>query len=1009
MAWRRTRPAAAGRQSPAPRLARARRLAENDDPAAPCSLRLYGSPVVARSGGAAPPWPAQRRTALLALLALRGDWVPRRDLAALLWPGLPRARALTNLRKAWHFAHELVRGSGLQAPLEATADALRWAPPSDAQRFERAQRDGRWADALAAQDGVLLDGLDDPDNAAWTEWLHAERAQHRRDWHVAARARLAQLADDPPRAQTLARALLADDPLDEDAMVALLGAQRAAQRHAEQRETYRAYAQRLDDELGVEPSARVRAQLAGTSPAAAGLIGRAAELAALRALLGEGGPRLVTIVGPGGMGKSALLKALLRQGTAHHGARWLALDDLLNAAQAALRLCGELGVQPHAGESPQQAASRALAESAAGAPLLALDNCEHLAGVAPLVQAWLDAAPRLRIVATSRERLGVPGEKLLELRGLSLPAAHAGSADALDSDAVRLFVAGARNVQPDFDAGREGPAMAALVRSLGGLPLALLLAAHWVRRLTVAEIGAELRQSLALLASAEEGDERPEHRSVEATFARSWQRLAAHEQRVLAALSVFPGSFTLAAAADVARTSPPLLGALADKSLLHFEPAGRVALHPLIRRYAAARLRDGAGERERLALYFLRWLAQLAPRAGKGDSEAIDEIGRELENCRQAWAWGVAQRHFGPLGDAVGALRHFFVVRAQMTEGLSLLQTARCSDAPPEFVARLETALGQLCYRCHRLPEAEEAARRGIAAARAAGRRELLAQCLSVLGVSAYQRGQAPAARRLLERALTHARAAGDQAAFSLAQANLALVERELGHVEQALSIMAEWLPVQRAAGDWLRVTLGLSNQGLMLLDLGRFAQAEEALTEGLRLCDEHRLDAARTGLMVNLAETLVQLGRLDEAEAMCRRTLELLAGGQRPEIAAQARNVLTHAALARGDMSAARRRVREAAEAALRTQLVASLLEVVLCDALVRLSERDVETARRQLAWYLTQPRLEVPDRRRATEALNALPSARPGARPGARPAGRAEAPPLELRSLVRAIAGGR
>jgi predicted ATPase/DNA-binding SARP family transcriptional activator len=979
----------------------------NDDPAAAAasamaaaaSLRLYGRPGVDR-GAAVSPWPVQRRTALLAVLALRGDWVPRSDLAALLWPALPRRHALTNLRKAWHFAHDLVRESGLPVALEATAEALRFAPPCDVQRFQRAQRDGRWADALAAQQGVLLDGLNDPGNAAWTEWLEGERALQRRDWQAVARARLAQLAHDPPQAEALARTLLAEDALDEDAMVALLAAQRATHRHAEQRETYRAYAQRLDEELGVEPSTRVRAELQGAWPAATGLIGRGTELAALRGLLAEGGPRLVTIVGPGGIGKSALLKAFVRQCPEHRGTRWLPLDDLHAAAQAALRLCGELGAQPRPGESPQQAACRTLAGAALAPPLLALDNCEHLDGLAGLVEAWLHAAPRLRIVATSRERVGVPGERVLELRGLSLPAAQAGAADALASDAVQLFVAGARSVLPDFDAAREGAAMAALVRALGGLPLALLLAANWVRRLTVAEIGAELQQSLALLASAEEGDERPEHRSVEATFARSWQRLATHEQRVLAALSAFAGSFTLAAAADVARTSAPLLGSLADKSLVQFDAAARLSLHPLIRRYAAARLRDAPGAHERLALHYLRRLAQLAPRAAKGDVDAIDEIGRELENCRQAWAWGVAQRRFALLGDAVAALRYFFVARVQLVEGLALLQSARSADAPPDFVARLETAVGQLCYRCHRLPEADEAARRGLAAARAAGRRELIAQCLSVLGVGAYQRGQAPAARRLLEQALVHARAAGDLVTLSVVQANLALAERELGHVEQALAIMAELLPVQRAAGDWLRVTLGLANQGLMLMDLGRAAEAEAALSEGLRLCDEHRLEAARTGLMVNLAETLVQRGRLDEAEEICRRAMALLAEGQRPEIAAQVRNVYTHAALARGDMRAARRRVRDAAEAALQTQLVASLLEVVLCDSLVRVAERDFDTARRQLGWYLTQPRLERLDRQRATQALQRLPPAAPVARTEA---------PLELRPLVRAIADGR
>ena len=195
-------------------------------------LRLLGRPRVEHAGTSVA-LPAERRCQLLLLLALRRDWVARAELAALFWPVHRADLAATNLRKALHLARALPWA----AALEAQGDAVRFTIPTDLQAVEQAAREGRVADALQRCDGTLLDGMDDTSNAAWTEWLDAERAQHQRRWHALTRARLRELEGNPGERALFAARLLEADPLDEDAVVALLSAQQALGQTDRQRES----------------------------------------------------------------------------------------------------------------------------------------------------------------------------------------------------------------------------------------------------------------------------------------------------------------------------------------------------------------------------------------------------------------------------------------------------------------------------------------------------------------------------------------------------------------------------------------------------------------------------------------------------------------------------------------------------------------------------------------------------------------------------------------------------
>jgi predicted ATPase/DNA-binding SARP family transcriptional activator len=926
----------------------------------PTRLRLIGRPVVSHDGktDALPP---DRPCRLLVLLALRQAWVSRRDAAMLLWPQHDAALAATNVRKALYLA----RGLPWAAALEAQGSGMRWQVATDLHEVDVAVQEGRLGDAVALADGVLLDGFDDPSNAAWTEWLEGERARHASRWQALTRQRLAQLESDPASVLAFARRLLEIDPLDEDAVFALLSAQRALDRHAEQREAYRAYVERLERELDVAPSLRVRELLVATpGDARDGFVGRAHELQELAALLARDECRLLTVTGPGGVGKSRLVKQSLRGIGPRFpgGVLWIALDDLHDIVQVVARIAAELRIVPGPSDDPLQLVCARLQDREA---LLVFDNSEHLPELSRVGTRLLEAAPRLRVCATSRARWGVPGEWLLPLKGLAV------------EDATRLFVAAARTVMPGFDAAREAGDVVSLVQALGGLPLAVLLAANWTRLLPVAEIERELQRSLAVLETEDEGEERPEHRSVRATFEPSWQVLAPRERHALAALSVFVGGFSRAAAHEVADATLPLLAALADKSLVQVD-AGRCSLHPLVRRFAGEKL-DGVAlidAEARHAQCFHRWLHSLAPAVDLGRREALDEVERELENCRAAWRWSVARGETERLAASALTLMRWFELRGRAEEGLALLHEGAklAGHAMTGAAADLGSAVSHLQYRLYRLDDAVASARQALQAARASHRRKALVRCLNVLGLGHWQWGRCEEARRYLEQSQRHARADHDLHAESIALGNLATVEKALGHYDKALALGEQVLAQQRELGEWVGVATRLNNLAALHQARGEWTQARARLREGLDVAERQGIAFVRPHLLVNLAMVCFYADDMAEAERVGQQTLaESNVAGNR-QVAATALLHLVRVAVRRGDLAQARVRLAEAIALAVAMHQTSLQLDAVYGFAEILAAEGQTREAAALYRWYMERDDIEPGDRAVVQGAIDKL-----------------------------------
>jgi predicted ATPase/DNA-binding SARP family transcriptional activator len=707
-------------------------------------VRVLGGTELAVDGRPLVELASAKATALLVYLAVTGTGHSRSALAGLLWSDLPEETARANLRLALTKLRRV-----LPEHLEVTRQAVApapgrpvWVDAVEVARVAAGERDG--AELLAAVRlcrGELLEGFGVPGAPLFDEWLVGRRAAARADM-LALMDRAVALARDRGDAATgieVARRMLALEPLHEEAHRALMwflarGGQRSAA--LAQYETCRYV---LREELGAEPSAAtvaLREEIAGAggftelatpqpSPAAArgagtpaaeaapdlprpltSLVGRERELAGLHELLDDPACRLVTLVGPGGIGKTrlALEVAASRQAAQARGAPARHRDGTVyvsfvgtsparpeEAADLVVAgLAAALGVSLAVPRDPQEL----LADHLAGRDLLlVLDNLEQLRDAAGVVAELLRRAPGVQVLATSRRRLGLGVEWLVEVPGLPYPPAGAGE-EAARYEAVQLFQERARLLRPGL-AAADAEGTGRVCRLVAGVPLAIELAARWVRSASPSAIADRLAGGLDLLETTSQ-DVEQRHRSLRGVIDWSWQLLTGEERRALARLSVLRGGFDLEAAAAVAGAGLPLLAGLVDQSLVAVAEDGRYGMHELLRQYAAERLAaDPAAEADARRRHAAHYAALLPAPAESlaGDGPAPDA---EVENLRAATDWLIRDADPVALDDHLVRLCALYQRKGWFREAQAVLEAALERDAIPALQrARWHRLLGE--------------------------------------------------------------------------------------------------------------------------------------------------------------------------------------------------------------------------------------------------------------------------------------------------------------------------
>ncbi len=634
-------------------------------------------------------------------------------------------------------------------------------------------------------------------------------------------------------------------------------------------------------------------------------VGRERQLSEAKRLLASS--PLLTLTGPGGVGKTRIALQLADDllGELNDGAWLVDLGVLTDPDFLAPAVAASLGLA----EQPGRPLLATILDHLHGRELLlVLDNCEHVvAESAELADGLLRASPSLRIVATSREALGIAGEAVFPLPSLGLPDQDRSlPLDELSAfEAIRLFADRAAAVLPTFElTASNAPAVAQICRRLDGIPLALELAAARVRTLSVEQIAARLDDRFRLLAGGSRAAV-PRHQALRAAVDWSFDLLSEPERATWRRLSVFAGGFTLEAAEAICAGEGvdeadvlDLLSRLVEKSLVVSEAMvseARFRLLETVRQYAREKLM-GSGEAadalRRHRDWFLRVVSRIEPQfyGGSHAGSGIDELDREHDNLRAALEWSADEPGEAAAGLPLAAgLWRFWETRGHVVEGRSWLERllTASSDAPLPVRSSALTGAGVLAYLQGDYDAAFAFHEESLILHRQVGNPQSIAYAANNLANVAVQQGDYGRARSLYEESLALARGAGDTPGSAIALINLADVLARQGELEEARSLFEESIATFREQGNSWGMAFALDSFGVVARRHGDHASARtfhgqaKEISQGLG--DERGLARA----LAHLAEVAGLEGDVAGAAKLHRESLAIRQGlGDLPGIA---------------------------------------------------------------------------------------------------------------------------
>lgn len=617
-------------------------------------------------------------------------------------------------------------------------------------------------------------------------------------------------------------------------------------------------------------------------------VGRHRETAEIENLLADSTCRLLTLVGPGGIGKTRLALAVLVRVKDQYaaGAHFVPLQSIDTTQHLITTVLNVLGPSLHGQQNPLAQLLEYLGNREM---LLILDNFEQLLPAAGIdvITAILNNAPKVTLLVTSREVLNLQEEWLFPVQGLSVP-------DTVDNDiekfgAVELFVERAQRVRRDFSLTDERRYVVDICQLVEGMPLALELAASWLKTLSCAAIAAEIRRTIDFLSTSVRNVP-DRHRSMHAVFEQSWKMLSREERSVFKRLSIFRGGCQRAAAESVAGATLSILSTLVDKCMLRREDQ-RFHIHELLRQYGEEQLEESSSEATRVhrlhCEYYTNFLhSRLEAMNGFEQHQAAIEIAAELENIRAAWQFAVQTDDVDAIGRAATTYFFFCQARSYFLEGANALADAAdslkeqpASTQRDHTLARLHNHEGWLRIRIGEFDTARTVLERSRALY---GRLDtpppphMGGDPATPLAIVSIIQGDHDWAVALCESALQAADARGDKQNLSFAHYALTAAKLAQGDYDAAYQHAERACALARDAGNHWFLAYPLNEWGNVARAMGDYDEAKQHYQASYALKEKFR-DAEGMAVALNhLGDIAVRQSEYVEARRLFQQGRDL-------------------------------------------------------------------------------------------------------------------------------------
>lgn len=955
-------------------------------------LKLLGTPSLYLQG-VEQLLPVTKVNALLFYLAYVGAWIDRGKLVYLFWPDTTEQTARRRLSR---LLIELKKLPYTEA-IEIEPSRLRWQVKTDTQDFAAALSHGRLLEAVQLYSGAFLETF--PHNIPEFEaWLEGERHELEVAWRRAA----LELADDfeakaqYAQAAEVLKRLYRSESFDETVFRRYLENLQLSRQAPKAIAVFERFEQQLENEFGGQPDPETLAliqsirqgkverpatTLTATVPTPAKkhkprhnlltqttrFIGREAEKARLAELLADPACRLLTILAPGGMGKTRLAVEVARAHTDkfEHGAWFVSLVPVNVPEQMVYAVAAALNINFFGQREGKEQLFGYLAEKEL---LLVLDNLEQLLSGVQLLGELLEAAPGVKLLVTSRERLDLKVEYVFDLKGLALPDKK--SMDAQHFDALQLFSQSAGHHRSEFALNeRTIPAVTHICTWVEGMPLAIELAASWLRALSLSDVADELEKSMDLL-EVSARDVPPRHRSMRVVFDHSWNLLTEEERGALRRLSVFQEGFGREAALAVADAGLPMLASLVNKSFLELTADGRYHSHPLIVHYTRAKLADTLEDKlqaeERHGLYFLRFVqAKDESLMTLARKQSFALIKNDFPNIKAAWNWAVAEANADELRKTTFLFSYHGL--GQLQERLDLFSRAvkRFDPSNPAHHTVLGALLIEQGYYESALIHLEQGRKTietGLALLYLDDTEGIL-NGLCVLSQLAWEEGDYPKSKKLADEGLALARHHNNRRFIGYFLAQLATVIKDSDTIpgREQLAFYQAGLEEVRNLGMVGISALFTHLYAFFLLHHGKLEEAKDLAQGNLRLIREFGYWGLESRIIDCLAVVSYKQGDYQQAYGLLQEASATFADNlTEPYLEASIWSNLGKVARALGNDTEAESHLKHSLEIGLNTRSASSMASTLVSFAELSIAQGQAEQAAEWLSLSLHHPATE-------------------------------------------------